>query len=313
MSAESQIRDLGISEAELPRLSVAAVARRLGVAPGTLRTWDRRYGLGPTEHSAGEHRKYSKADLSRLLYMHKLVISGVSPASAAQLALSYEGDLPGVQISTLVKVDGELVNTLFRTAQALDPAGIEGILRELLRVEGVIGLWSNLLVPTLNLMGNEWESTGDGIGAEHLLSEVIKKVLGEGLVIAQPRNEVPILLACVGEELHSLAISALAAALAEEGINVQFLGARTPIEVIHDVARRTAPAAIFLWAQLPQHTSFDKARALPTVRPAPRIILGGPGWEGVDWRGAVVVPDLVSACREIALALGLQGGQTFKA
>ena len=32
----------------LPALAVAAVARRLGVAPATLRTWDRRYGLGPS-------------------------------------------------------------------------------------------------------------------------------------------------------------------------------------------------------------------------------------------------------------------------
>ena len=310
MFPETQALDL--SEDELSRLSVAAVARRLGVAPGTLRTWDRRYGLGPTEHSTGEHRKYSKADLARLLYMHKLVISGVSPAAAAALALNHETDPVGVRKDTIVSVDAERVNTLFRTAQALNPPGIEEIIRERLTAEGVVGLWSNLLVPTLGLMGNEWERTGEGIASEHLLSEVIKKIFGEGLVIAQPRNEVPILLACVGEELHSLAISALAAALANESIQVQFLGARTPIEVIHDVARRTAPAAIFLWAQLPQHTSFDKASALPVVRPAPRIILGGPGWEGVDWRGAVRVSDLDSACREISFALGLQSGQTFK-
>ena len=38
-------------------LSVAAVARRIGIAPATLRTWDRRYGLGPTLHKAGSHRR----------------------------------------------------------------------------------------------------------------------------------------------------------------------------------------------------------------------------------------------------------------
>ncbi len=33
-----------------PRYTVAAVARRLGIAPATLRTWSRWYGLGPADH-----------------------------------------------------------------------------------------------------------------------------------------------------------------------------------------------------------------------------------------------------------------------
>jgi hypothetical protein len=69
-----------------PRLPVAAVAGRLGVAPATLRTWDRRYGLGPTRHSAGEHRRYSPADVARLDLLHRLVLAGVPPAEAARIA-----------------------------------------------------------------------------------------------------------------------------------------------------------------------------------------------------------------------------------
>ena len=49
-----------------PPLTVAAVARRLGVAPATLRTWDRRYGLGPSDHNSGQHRRYSTSDLAKL-------------------------------------------------------------------------------------------------------------------------------------------------------------------------------------------------------------------------------------------------------
>ncbi|MBN9326765.1 MAG: MerR family transcriptional regulator, partial [Cellulomonas sp.] len=59
-----------------PALTVAAVARRLGVAPATLRTWDRRYGLGPSEHPAGSHRRYGAEDLARLLVMRRLTIDG---------------------------------------------------------------------------------------------------------------------------------------------------------------------------------------------------------------------------------------------
>ena len=51
-------RDSGDPAAPSPMLTVAAVARRLGVAPSTLRTWDRRYDLGPSAHTAGSHRRY---------------------------------------------------------------------------------------------------------------------------------------------------------------------------------------------------------------------------------------------------------------
>lgn len=67
-------------------LTPAAVARRLGVAAATLRTWDRRYGLGPSEHTAGAHRRYTAADVARLTEMRSLTLDGVPPAEAARLA-----------------------------------------------------------------------------------------------------------------------------------------------------------------------------------------------------------------------------------
>lgn len=305
MSPESQFRESGVNDPAMARLTVAAVARRLGIAPGTLRTWDRRYGLGPSGHCVGEHRKYSKADLGRLLYMHKLVISGVTPAEAAQLAVSHSGEISESEISEVIAVDGDQVAALFRAAQLLDRRSIEDQIRSQISKHGVGLTWINLLVPLLCTIGDEWEQTGSGIAAEHIVTDVIKKLLSEKIEVKQPRNEVPVLLACIGEEMHSLAITALAAALAEESIQVQFLGARTPLDAIVEVVRRSVPPAIFLWAQLPENASPEILKELPSVRPAPRVILGGPGWQGAGFEGAVVTTDLASACREISYALGL--------
>ena len=74
--------------ADGPRLHVAAAARRVGVTPSTLRTWDRRYGIGPTGHGPGRHRRYSPDDLARLDLMHRALILGATPADAAAHALT---------------------------------------------------------------------------------------------------------------------------------------------------------------------------------------------------------------------------------
>lgn len=70
-----------------PGLAVAAVAKRLGVAPATLRTWDRRYGLGPSGRTAGSHRRYTPDDVARLLVMRRLTLEGHAPGDAARAAI----------------------------------------------------------------------------------------------------------------------------------------------------------------------------------------------------------------------------------
>ena len=53
------------SEADAPVYTASAVAARLGVAVETLRTWDRRYGLGPGTRGPGGRRRYGEEDLAR--------------------------------------------------------------------------------------------------------------------------------------------------------------------------------------------------------------------------------------------------------
>lgn len=290
-------------------LTVAAVARRLGVAPATLRTWDRRYGLGPSEHSLGEHRRYNGADLARLTLMRKLVIAGVSPAEAAQRALACDGDVSADVIANSVTSDvevrEELVETLIRAARAYDRNFIEELLRSELSARGIANTWNEVLVPLLILIGDEWAQAGTGIETEHLVSEIIKRLLQEANSSLQnPINARPVLLACIGEEMHSLALYALGAALSERNIATQFLGARTPIEAVSAVVKRSAPPAIFLWAQLDKNGNPKVIGEIPNIRPAPRIVLGGPGWNRNHVKPAVLVDDLLEACEEISRAVG---------
>ena len=87
-------------------------------------------------------------------------------------------------------------------------------MRESLDRRGVVWTWDNLVVPVLHAIGAQWEDTGRGVEVEHLLSEaVIAALAGVSARLRHPVNPRPVLLACSAEEMHSLPLFAVAAAL----------------------------------------------------------------------------------------------------
>lgn len=287
-------------------LTVSAVARRLGVAPATLRTWDRRYGLGPSTHEAGEHRRYCPADLMKLTTMRRLISAGVAPADAAEQAKRAKGAVKLEQILREFEVREDVVAGINRALQAFDIDFVEETLRAELEEHGVEITWHEIIVPTLIEIGEAWKETGQGVEIEHAFSETLKKVFRERSIACDaPINPHPVVLAAVGEEQHSLPLHALEAALCEIGIKTHFLGARTPFDAVAATVTRLAPPAVFLWALLPQNAKTNFYRELPAVRPAPRIVLGGPGWSPDECSDATLVLGLGNACEEIKRAVGL--------
>ena len=77
----------GDAVANIP-LTIGGVSRLLGVAASTLRTWDRRYDLGPSERTDGQHRRYTQVDVARLALVRQLTLRGAQLAEAARAALA---------------------------------------------------------------------------------------------------------------------------------------------------------------------------------------------------------------------------------
>ncbi|MFF0479363.1 MerR family transcriptional regulator [Streptomyces sp. NPDC004284] len=82
-------------------ITTGALARRLGVSPTTVRSWDRRYGIGPADRGDGRHRRWSPADVAMLEEMCRLTASGVPPAEAARAARRKRSspDAPAVSVA----------------------------------------------------------------------------------------------------------------------------------------------------------------------------------------------------------------------
>jgi DNA-binding transcriptional MerR regulator len=262
-------------------LSAGAVARRLGVAVTTLRTWHQRYGLGPSGHVPGHHRRYTAEDLARLDVMRELTAEGVAPAEAARWARGAGhrqavGRRHGGGRVIGVGTAGDAARGLAHAAMRLDAVAMRATIERSIAASGVVATWDTLLRPVLVGVGERHAL----VEVEHLLSRCVSEALGA--VPRPPAAAGPprILLACADEEQHSLPLEALAAALAEAGIPCRLLGARVPPSALAGAVRRTGPDAVVVWSH--SHDTADP-RQLDALRSGPHrpplIIAAGPGWD----------------------------------
>jgi hypothetical protein len=348
--------------------SVGAVARRLGVAPSTLRTWNRRYGIGARELSPGRHRRYTAEDITRLEHMQKLILRGAAPADAARAAMAAPvvlvpapagagggaaadgaaGGSPAAgQATVLVPGPAEAgpadngheagahpgegspaprpgpghgsggqrlalpgasaaARGLARAALALDEQRISETIRTALIRDGSVRTWEELLVPVLSGIGTRFQHTGTCVEAEHLLSVAVMAAFSRRT--AELPGQVghrAVLLASAEGEQHSLPLYALGAALADRGIDSRMLGSDLPYFALAAAARRTGPAVVFLWSQVPATGDPAVLPDLSPRRPGARLILGGPGWDRDRIpAGGRLVATLAEALSEVVAALG---------
>ncbi|MFJ3498391.1 MerR family transcriptional regulator [Streptomyces sp. NPDC086091] len=308
-------------------LTTGALARRLGVAPTTLRSWERRYGIGPAVRDGVRHRRWRPSDVAVVEAMCRLTSAGVPPAEAARAAK--EGHDTGhdtadpepaaaaaepvraparSRAASPLPLGGDVrqeARGLARAAVRLDAPAIEQQLEAVLDRYGVAVAWQEVRVPTLHAVGRKWQSSGDRyVEVEHLLSwhvsTTLRRVTRPPVGTDPARG--PVVLACVPDEWHTLPLEALNAGLAERGVPTRMLGAAVPVEALTSAVARLGPVAVVLWAQARTTASPGLARQVADTRwgvsgarRRTTVVLGGPGWAGHPADGMYRPPGLSEA------------------
>lgn len=294
-----------------PGYGIGAVARRLGVPAPTLRTWNLRYGIGPSRRTSGGHRRYDTDDLRRLEEMNRLIRSGVPAADAAREVLSGRAVPPipvtglgGPRLAPRPRPRPQIPTPamMTRAAVALDDRAVSEWIGAALDRHGIMWTWERLVLPVFASICGRQAETGAGVEVEHLFSDRVMAALTRlAEPPADPVNERPVLLACAAEEQHCLPVYALAAALAaDHRVATRVLGARTPYAALGDAMRRLGPAVVFVWSQRPETGDPAPLASLPALRPPSRVVVGGGGW----WGG---LPAQVSRVASFSEALSLIG------
>ncbi|MDR6978473.1 DNA-binding transcriptional MerR regulator [Streptomyces sp. 3330] len=285
-------------------VTTGSLARSLGVSPTTLRSWDRRYGLGPAVRADGRQRRWSPQDVAMVKEMCRLTATGMPPAEAARTAMRQarrgpdEGTSPADATPTVRRTGGpspeqpgaaaggspsrspsalplgsarQECRGLARSAVRLDASAVHEQLTAAVRSYGLVTAWEEVMAPTLRAVGRKWESSGDRyVEVEHLLSWHVSTVLRHAYAASahmrRGQDTPPVLLACLPGEQHTLPLEALNAALAERGVPTLMLSGAVPGEALDGAVRRVGPAAVALWAQSRSTASMPLAQHIASAR-----------------------------------------------
>jgi methanogenic corrinoid protein MtbC1 len=244
-------------------LNIAALARRTGVAPDTLRKWEQRYQILCPTRTAGGQRRYSERDVARVEWLCERLAEGYRIGEAASLL--------GTADTTPTRSPQDHLGAMLDAVGAGEPAYVGLLVDQALALHGVDATFDEILVPLLKTVGKRWQDRELAVGDEHLVTETVRSRLGHLLADAGSGGHGTAVLACAPGEQHELGLMMVAVRLRRDGWRVVYLGANTPLADAVEVARRQDARLLGISVTTPQNL----AALEPAAADGLTVVLGG--------------------------------------
>ena len=304
---------------DTPVYTIKTVVQETGIAPATLRAWERRYGVLSPGRSDGGYRLYSERDISTLRWLKGQVDAGVSISRAvALLSIRHQaGEEPELEIDRPAsraapenaRGTETIIEELIAALSAFREPDAETILAEAFALYPVDVVAEEIVAPTLVEIGERWHRGEATVVQEHFATAFLRRRLA-ALFHAYPQPATgPLAITGSGpSEWHDVGILLVSLALRRHGWRVLYLGQNVPSEHLALEARRLKPDLICLSASTRDSAAELVAayQALADLGDAkPRVILGGRAFQkhpelADQFPGA----EVVGSARALAYTLG---------
>lgn len=220
---------------------INVAARLTGVGIDTLRAWERRHrAINPTRDDRG--RMYTDPDLERIRLLRDAVANGHAIGRIARLD---EPALRGLAAAAARPEEQEAkgndwpaaVRGIVDALGRFDLAGLEMLLSQAATVSRPAVLLKDVIVPALRAAGDEWHARRLGTAHEHLLSSMVRDVLGS-LMRVHGRRDVAdrLIFATPAGERHEFGALGAAVMAASGGLGAVYLGPDLPAADLVDIA-----------------------------------------------------------------------------
>jgi len=259
--------------------TVRWVSQQLGLAPGTLRAWEQRYGIVHPTRSEGGYRLYDDNDLDTLQAMADLVTAGMQPAQAAEQIRSGRS----APLREFIRsVDAGLPDpaALIAASRSYDSRALEDTLDAAFAAaafEYVIDEW---LMAALVRAGEAWAAGHLDIAQEHFISAgVMRRLTAAFAAAGHARGGRHVITGLAPGATHEIATLAFATMLRRAGLRVTYLGPDLPgpswVQAVHTIH----PDAVVIGAPRTDDTpaATNIIQALRETAPQTAVYVGGPG------------------------------------
>ncbi len=227
---------------------IRAAAKLAGLSTDTLRAWERRYrAVVPARGKRG--RVYTPEQVARLRWLRDAVNAGhaigqVAPLSDREIRLllndSQSGKLASRRGSAPEDLHERTLAYVMAALERYDFAEAEAELSRLATLLAPRQLVLNVLLPLLRRVGAAWHSGRLHIAHEHMVSAILRSLLGALTRLYQVRSPAKkILITTPTGEMHEFGILTAALLAVGQGIGVVYLGTDLPAKEILRAAKKT--------------------------------------------------------------------------
>lgn len=278
--------------------AIQAVVQRTGLTAHVIRIWEKRYGVVAPERTDTNRRLYSDEQIERLRLLRQLTQAGQSIGTIATLPLErlrqIAADTAGPPTTPPGRTAGPerdpaamLLEAGVTAVRELDTAALGATLRQAELQLGGQGMLQRFAAPLAQTLGALWRDGTITAAHEHFATAVLRAHLARAVGDFATRADAPVLaVATPVGQLHELGALLAAAAAANLGWRVIYLGASLPAaEIAGAAVQRKAravalslvyphddpalpPALELLRELLPASTALlVGGRAVPALRP----------------------------------------------
>jgi methanogenic corrinoid protein MtbC1 len=250
-------------------LNIAALARRTGVQPDTLRKWEHRYGVIRPERTPGGQRRYTERDVARVEWLKARLEEGYRIGEAARL-------LGSTRLDTVPRSREELRTALERAVLRSEPEQLQVLVEHALAVDDVAPVLVEVIAPLLRSVGDAWASGRMSVAQEHLVSGIVRAHLERLLPDARGQVRGAAVLACAPGERHELGLLMLALLLRADGWQVAYLGTDTPVADAARLAADLDAGLLCFSATMPEHVAaLAETLSSVSLGATTTLVLGG--------------------------------------